>query len=135
MADDIIIYNCKKCNGESQIKPGQTKRCKPCASRRAIEWQKNNVEKRRATDRRTKKRMYANPEKYQEFLARQAVYLAKLPKKPCEVCGQIKAQAHHDDYNKPLDVRWLCHQHHVEWHGKNEPIRLITREDDYGNKK
>lgn len=35
-----------------------------------------------------------------------------LLKQPCEVCGFIKAQAHHDDYSKPLEVRWLCTKHH-----------------------
>jgi len=42
-----------------------------------------------------------------------------LVKKPCEVCGNKKVDAHHDDYQKPLDVRWLCRLHHVEHH-RNE---------------
>lgn len=39
----------------------------------------------------------------------------KLERQPCEVCGQ-KAEAHHDDYDKPLDVRWLCFNHHRAHH-------------------
>lgn len=40
-----------------------------------------------------------------------------LVKKPCEVCGKINGvDAHHDDYNKPLDVRWLCRLHHMQHH-------------------
>lgn len=54
-----------------------------------------------------------------------------LKPRPCEVCGETglmadgrnKVQAHHDDYNKPLDVRWLCQEHHHEWHKTNRPIR------------
>lgn len=41
----------------------------------------------------------------------------KVVPQPCEVCGQ-KAEAHHDDYNKPLEVRWRCTAHHLELHGK-----------------
>lgn len=41
----------------------------------------------------------------------------KLVRKPCEVCGDSKSQAHHDDYSKPDDIRWLCHMHHLEVHG------------------
>ena len=44
-----------------------------------------------------------------------------MTRQPCEVCGNAKAQAHHDDYGKPLDVRWLCTTHHAEWHRHNTP--------------
>lgn len=33
----------------------------------------------------------------------------------CEICGK-KAEKHHDDYSKPLEVRWLCREHHLENH-------------------
>lgn len=45
-----------------------------------------------------------------------------LVRQPCEVCGEVKAHAHHDDYSKPLDVRWLCTTHHAEWHKHNTPL-------------
>lgn len=32
---------------------------------------------------------------------------------PCEVCGSEDVHAHHDDYSKPLEVRWLCSAHHA----------------------
>jgi hypothetical protein len=36
---------------------------------------------------------------------------------PCEVCGTTeKIHAHHDNYSKPLDVRWLCQLHHMQHH-------------------
>jgi ribosomal protein S27AE len=43
----------------------------------------------------------------------------KLFQCPCEVCGSSIVVAHHDDYLKPLNVRWLCQAHHKQWHAKN----------------
>lgn len=41
----------------------------------------------------------------------------------CSSCGSADpVQAHHADYSKPLDVEWLCHACHVEWHLENTPI-------------
>ena len=41
-----------------------------------------------------------------------------LPLSPCEKCGSLDVNAHHDDYTKPLQVRWMCvpchQQHHRE---------------------
>lgn len=41
-----------------------------------------------------------------------AIRDGRLTKQPCEVCGNSHAEAHHDDYTKPLVVRWLCNPHH-----------------------
>ena len=44
----------------------------------------------------------------------------KLEKQPCEVCGSTyNVQAHHSDYNRPLDIHWLCTKHHAELHDSN----------------
>jgi len=45
-----------------------------------------------------------------------AIHQGSLTRQPCEVCGEMKAQAHHDDYSKPLEVKWLCTKHHGERH-------------------
>lgn len=39
-----------------------------------------------------------------------------LVREPCEVCAGPKSEAHHEDYAKPLTVRWLCRRHHVDRH-------------------
>ena len=46
----------------------------------------------------------------------------RLTRKPCEVCGKERAQAHHCDYSKPLEVMWLCPKHHAAWHKHNDPV-------------
>lgn len=51
-----------------------------------------------------------------------AVRGGRLTRQPCEICGKEQAHAHHDDYSKPLDVRWLCTTHHAEWHKHNVPL-------------
>lgn len=43
-----------------------------------------------------------------------AIYMGLLVRSPCVVCGAEKSEAHHDDYRKPLDVIWLCREHHRE---------------------
>lgn len=48
----------------------------------------------------------------------QYIRRGKIKKQPCEVCGE-PAQMHHDDYSKPLEVRWFCRKHHLELHKTN----------------
>jgi len=66
-----------------------------------------------------------NPHKIRaQRLARAAVLSGKIPKLPCEICGNPSAQAHHDDYSRPIDVRWLCVKHHAEHHVRARLVEL-----------
>lgn len=62
-------------------------------------WYSRNMEKKKA-----------------EWTVSNAIRDKKMMRQPCEVCGKEKSQAHHDDYSKPLEVRWLCTKHHAEHH-------------------
>lgn len=63
----------------------------------------------------------AHPERQAARLAvAREVRSGRMLRRPCAICG-AKAQAHHDDYSKPLDVMWLCPTHHGERH------RLLNR--------
>lgn len=47
---------------------------------------------------------------------RHAVKIGKIVKTACEKCGNQKSEGHHDDYSKPLSVRWLCRSCHANEH-------------------
>lgn len=111
--------------------------CKACTKKRVAGHRSENLDKVRAYDRdRSKlehriKKIASVAKRYREihpkrYRANTALNNAKRSGKikqgPCEVCGSGKSVAHHCDYNKPLDVMWLCQVHHKEWHKNNEPI-------------
>jgi hypothetical protein len=55
--------------------------------------------------------------------------------KPCEACGlkpkyglsNHQLLAHHEDYRKPLSVRWLCQSHHGARHSELRRARKERR--------
>ena len=69
----------------------------------------------------------ANLAKYTAHLAvRRALASGALARQSCEVCGKAAVDAHHDRYDEPLNVRWLCRSHHVKLHHYGEdmfPVR------------
>lgn len=61
------------------------------------------------------------PKRYLAHLTVQnAMRLGLIKRKPCEVCGDPKTDAHHDSYSSDrlLDVRFLCRRHHKQHHAK-----------------
>jgi hypothetical protein len=82
------------------------------------------------TDTRQANWRRANPGKYEAHLAVQrAVKAGELDKESCEVCGVEAVDAHHDQYDEPLRVRWLCRRHHTRLHHYGEdmfPVRNPT---------
>ena len=54
--------------------------------------------------------------------------VGNIQKKPCEICGSMEnLEAHHDDYSKPLQVRWLCRRHHKQLHKElKESSKSVT---------
>lgn len=116
-----------------EMADGHLNKCKACTKtdvkrryrdsrpeRAAYDRQRNQRPERKASRARHLRAMRArNPEKYR---AREAVAHAlasgAMERRPCEVCGSDGAEAHHTDYSRPLDVRWLCKRHHFAAHGK-----------------
>lgn len=48
-----------------------------------------------------------------------AVRDGHLTPQPCTVCGAEPTVAHHEDYEKKLEVNWLCYSHHHYAHVDN----------------
>ena len=56
-------------------------------------------------------------EKYEaRGAAAAAINRGEIVKTPCEICKSHTVDAHHDDYSKPLQVRFLCRSHHLGLH-------------------
>jgi hypothetical protein len=51
-----------------------------------------------------------------------AVRMGDLVPGECDVGGDCfgAIEAHHDDYSRPLEVRWICKGHHMQMHS---PLR------------
>ena len=136
----IHSKNCFKCK---TIKPlsefykhnamadGHLNKCKVCAKNDSTIHRVKNLEKYRANDRERSK----NPERRklqteitkawrQQDIRRSKAHTAvgyaikkgELIRQPCIRCGEQNSFAHHEDYDKPLDVMWLCPPCHKQRH-------------------
>lgn len=126
------MKQCKRCNElkplteyyrHKGMKDGHINYCKACKSAQEAAFWKTPQGK--ATKKRKDQRDRANNPK--KIAARQlvndAIRRGKISRTPCEICGSNdRLHAHHDNYNFPLSIRWLCHSCHVDWHNNNEPI-------------
>lgn len=78
-----------------------------------------------ARKRETTRRYAAKPESRVKIRARNKIKhlcsVGKIKRGDCEGCGAPNAHAHHEDYSKPLDVRWLCSTCHGLEHRRREP--------------
>ncbi len=113
---------------------GACKRCEHREYMRAYYWR--NRDEMCETARRTRQRNLEEirrqdrlrgfrPGDREKVQARQSVSNAiargEMARGRCEVCGSTSTDAHHDDYSKPLSVRWLCRRHHGLLHRKPLP--------------
>ena len=105
--------------------------CRPCMNKIVRDWR----EKHKEYHRSYKRQYYMNNREALKEMSRldrlnspkrvkattelnRAVRNGDIVKQPCEVCGDIEAEAHHNDYTKPLEVAWLCSRHHKRLHSK-----------------
>ena len=105
-------------------------KCKECTKRDVKTHRLKHVERVRAYDRARGGRQTPEylkeyrskfPRKYKATcMVNNAIRDKRLFREGCCVCAATeRIHAHHADYAKPLNVRWLCVVHHFEWHRKN----------------
>jgi hypothetical protein len=127
-----------------QMMDGYLNACKECIKKATIKRRLNNLELYRKRDRLRQnepnrvaaRKQYASSvagkesskaAKYRwaqknkdkriaQLKVHRAIRPGKLTKQPCEICFHSIAEAHHEDYSKPLSVIWLCDNHHKARH-------------------
>lgn len=82
------------------------------------QWKAKNKEKLRKSQKeyRKKKRIFLSKQIRAVNKVNNAIRKNKLKRGKCSICQKTKAEAHHCDYNKPMDIFWLCKEHHWAWH-------------------
>jgi len=123
----------------SKMKDGYVNKCKECNKNDVAANRNKNIEKVRAYDRERAK----NPERIKSAMeiskswrsedkrrtvchnaVSRAIRNGSLFRQPCVRCGEQKSLAHHEDYDKPLEVVWLCQPCHKQRHKEiNQLIR------------
>lgn len=63
-----------------------------------------------------RRRRYATDPAYRAKVLARVSARKHVEQRPCAVCGDPRADRHHDDYSKPLDVRFLCRKCHIAHH-------------------
>lgn len=142
------MKTCFKCNElkpfsdfykHSAMTDGYLNKCKVCTKSDVNKHRSVNIEKIRAYDRERAKhpdriksnveqtKMWRSQDKrrsYAHSQVSQAIKKGTLIKIPCERCGCEQSLAHHEDYDKPLDVVWLCQPCHKQRH---KELKLLEK--------
>jgi len=131
---------------------GYLNKCISCVKERVKNYREANLERIQAYDRKRgmlphkveQRKVYAKTESGKQAIKKaRLLYQKRYPlayaahivtgnairdkklikSEICSVCeSTTDIEAHHDDYTKPLDVRWLCSNCHDIWHKHNKPI-------------
>lgn len=126
----------------ARMSDGRLNKCKECTKADTLKNRLANIEYYRSYDRarasQPKRKMLAkriisewkaqfpNRRKAQVILGN-AVRDKRIEKQPCFICGG-KAEAHHPDYDRPLDVVWLCSAHHKQAHAMARQLLKAPKE-------
>ncbi len=109
---------CKECNYKQKKAYYQLNRTKVLDGNK--EWRDNNPEKYKASRLDSVRKWRENNKQARKAVAHigNRIYYGSLIRpNNCQKCNEaIKTEAHHEDYNKPSEVFWLCRKCHIGVH-------------------
>lgn len=133
----------KRCNKCGNVKPitefykcrgmadGHFNQCKSCKKVYADAYQAKHIDELRAKARERMRhpdrvkaateltKLWAASDDRRKKCHNQVMSALKkglINREPCVRCGSKESEAHHEDYDKPLDVMWLCRICHKQRH-------------------
>jgi len=132
----MICKYCKEVKAAADFFSNNKSRCKACCNIFQLEWKRKNPEKHRVLTARTREGRKDKQNEYykawylkngrnrdkKKQLAHSMVMLAVrsgelIRPEICTDCkNPNKIEGHHNDYNKPLEVIWLCNRCHRKLH-------------------
>ncbi len=123
---DGYQYRCKECQrANDRIRNATPERQeynrliqrKMYPNRRRQYWSKPEIKERR---NELAKKYRKDPKNFKKYKARSVSKIAlkngTIKKHPCGKCGNKKSEMHHENYDKPLDITWLCRRCHSQRH-------------------
>jgi len=102
----VASRECSKCGGDLGERYGKQRYCKSC---HALHMRNNRPKHRDLPD---EARLKANVRRMTSYYVKRGL----IKKTDCANCGNIRSEAHHTDYTKPLEVIWLCRPCHLKIH-------------------
>lgn len=128
------------------MKDGLLGKCKDCTKKDSIENRLRNIERYREYDRdrgktehrlervrayrkshreivRNSQKKYVEryPQKYKaHVMTSNAIRDEKIIPLPCLKCGEPVTEAHHPNYDEPMNIVWLCPTHHRQLHNQTK---------------
>jgi hypothetical protein len=115
-----VKKKCSKCGKANDRLPQRY--CKSC---HAANMRRTRPKHSELNDEQRKK---ATTRAYSKVLLQRGV----LKREACEVCSSEKTEMHHDDYNKPKEVRWFCRKHHLMHHKWLDLIKRLKPNNQNG---
>jgi len=110
---------------------GHVNKCKKCNKNDVSQYRLKNIDRIREYDRVRSKNAERIKTAYEisnawrkedkrrnkcHSAVSKAIKNGDLKRLPCERCGNTKSYAHHEDYDKPLEVIFLCQPCHKQRH-------------------